>query len=114
MARPTRNCSFRCPIYDVQGIISYGYDEQVLFFTDVTLPPELAPGAHSLQASVSWLVCEVMCIPGSAELSLPVEILASDAAAPQPSAAAPFFDHFASQHPSSPVSLKGVGLESAI
>ena len=98
--------------FDQSGIISYGYDGEVLFFTEVTLPEDLTPGAYTLGAKADWLVCEVMCIPGAAELSLPVTVAASSDGAPGPFA--PLFDHYAAQHPTPPTGVEGVGVEMAL
>jgi thiol:disulfide interchange protein/DsbC/DsbD-like thiol-disulfide interchange protein len=100
--------------FDVQTIISYGYDDQVLFFTDLTLPADLAPGVHTVSARADWLVCEVMCIPGGADLSLPITVAAADAPAPTPALAAPLFDHFAARHPTPALAVAGVGVEMAL
>ncbi len=97
--------------YDVQGIISYGYDEQVLFHTDVTLPTDLPEGELVLGAHARWLVCEVMCIPGEAELSLPLTV-AKDAS--PVNAFAGLIDHFEAQHPVPPTSVQGFMVETAL
>jgi len=107
--------AFAFPIperFDQSGIISYGYDGEVLFFTEVTLPADLAPGDYTLGAKADWLVCEIMCIPGAAELSLPVTVAATSDGAP--GAHAPLFDHYAGRHPVAPTSVAGVGVEMAL
>lgn len=56
-------------------IVGYGYEKQVMFRATITPPRELPrEGGAKLGASVSWLVCHDVCIPGSAEdaLDLPV------------------------------------------
>mgnify|MGYP003883708185 CR=1 FL=1 len=98
--------------YDVQGIISYGYDDQVLLFTELTLPPDLPAGEVVLGAKAKWLVCEIMCIPGEAELKLPVEVVTD--ATPKPGAYAPLFDHFAAQHPIDPKSSPAITVETGL
>ena len=100
--------------YDVESIVSYGYDDQVVLFSEVTLPEDLSPGTHTLGAKVEWLICEVMCIPGGAELSLPVAVSAADAAPPTATDSAPLFDWFASQHPTLPTQLQGAAVEAAV
>ena len=97
--------------YDVQGIISYGYDDQVLYHTEVTLPDTLPSGTVTLGAHAKWLVCEVMCIPGEAELSLPLAV--AETAAP-PNAFAGIIDHFAAQHPTPPTAVEGFMVETAL
>jgi len=100
---------FPTPIrFEDKGIVSFGYDDQVLFFTEVTLP-EGASGPIAVGAEASWLVCEISCIPGAASLSR--EIGVGDGAA---SAAAPLFDHFAAQHPIDSMTITGFGVERAL
>lgn len=97
--------------YDVQSIISYGYDDQVLFHTDVTLPADLPAGELVLGAQAKWLVCEVMCIPGEAELELPLTV--ADQGGPT-NAFGPLIDHFAAQHPTPPTEVQGFMVETAL
>lgn len=85
--------------FDLEEIISYGYDDQVLLFTDVTIPAEATPGPVTLAAEASWLTCEVQCIPGRGKVELPFQILAADANAPEATVFAPLFPHFEAQHP---------------
>lgn len=62
--------------FDTQGAVSYGYDGEVLLFAEMQPSADLVPGTVlSIEASTSWLICDDVCIPGSAELSLtlPVE-----------------------------------------
>ena len=98
--------------FEYEGIISYGYEDQVLHFVDLTLPSDLDPGEHIVAASASWLVCEVICIPGAAELSLPVTVEAGEAG--PPNAEAVLFDHFASLHPTDPVRVQPFVVEAAL
>ena len=55
-------------------IETYAYEEKVLLLTTIVPPAEIAEKTITLRAKVDWLVCEEICIPGSAnlELSLPV------------------------------------------
>ena len=52
----------------------YAYKDKVLLLTAIVPPPEIAEKNVTLRAKVDWLVCEEICIPGSAdlEISLPV------------------------------------------
>ena len=52
----------------------YGYHDEVLLLQEVTPPANLATSTIDLPAEASWLVCEKICIPGSANvhLTLPV------------------------------------------
>lgn len=47
----------------------------MFFLAKVTAPDDLAPGQTlALNAKASWLVCETMCIPGNADLSLKLPV----------------------------------------
>ncbi|MCA9570192.1 MAG: hypothetical protein KC656_20250, partial [Myxococcales bacterium] len=84
--------------FEAEELVSFGYDDQVLLFADVTVPADAAPGALDLAASAEWLVCNTSCIPGRAELTLPLEV--GPVAAPAPWSG--LFDHYAAQHPARP------------
>ena len=47
----------------------YGYHDEVLLMQEITPPASIEPGSVKLAAEASWLVCEKICIPGSATLS---------------------------------------------
>jgi thiol:disulfide interchange protein DsbD len=59
----------------------YGYHDEVLLMTEVTPPAHVGQSSVKLAAAANWLVCERICIPGSAslELELPVQAQASPA-----------------------------------
>jgi thiol:disulfide interchange protein len=52
----------------------YGYHDEVLLMVALTPPPKIAGNSMKLAAAAEWLVCEKICIPGSAtvQLELPV------------------------------------------
>jgi len=55
--------------------ISYGYEGEVFFLVQVTAPADLAVGQTlALNAKANWLICESMCIPGNADLSLKLPV----------------------------------------
>ncbi|MCA1801610.1 MAG: hypothetical protein LC662_04025 [Rhodothermaceae bacterium] len=57
-------------IFYTDSFISYGYKEEVVLFTELMAPADAGTGSNiTLSASVTWLVCKDICIPGSAELS---------------------------------------------
>lgn len=96
--------------FDLEGIVSYGYDDQVLLFTEVTIPADQAAGEVTLTAKASWLTCEVQCINGDAEVFIPLTIGEGGT----PSAFAPLFEHYERQHPmSSEEAAKHVTIESS-
>ena len=75
----------------VGPLASYGYEDRIFLVQTVSLPKDLPVGAPvQLLASASWLVCKDVCIPGGAELSLSLPVLAAGASLP-PSAEAERF-----------------------
>ena len=59
----------------------YGYHDEVLLLQEITPPASLSGNTIQLVAEVSWLVCEKICIPGSANLKLDLPVAAQSAAA---------------------------------
>ena len=96
--------------FELDGIISYGYDDQVLFFTEVTLPADYAGDSVDLGLAAEWLICEINCIPGAAELQVTVPVAAEST----PSDHAVLFDHYAEQHPADPLSVTSLSLEPVV
>jgi thiol:disulfide interchange protein DsbD len=58
------------------GVTVFGYERETLLLATVTPPPSIPGGSLTLQAKAkaSWLVCELLCLPGEAlvALTLPV------------------------------------------
>lgn len=60
---------------DVGPITNHGYEREVTLLVDVAAPRDAVVGqATELAADVSWLVCQDVCIPQQASLSVPVTI----------------------------------------
>jgi len=59
----------------------YGYHEEVLLLQEVTPAASLKDSNVQLAAEASWLVCEKICIPGSANLKLDLPVAAQSASA---------------------------------
>ena len=59
----------------------YGYHDEVLLLQEITPPATLAGSAIKLFAEANWLVCEKICIPGSAKLQLELPVAGSNAPA---------------------------------
>ena len=56
-------------------LVNYGYEDEHLLPVTVTVPSTLAPGdTLVLDVYADWLVCEVECIPGDAELRLELPV----------------------------------------
>lgn len=63
-------------VYQVGPLISLGYENRVLLMQKMTVSKDVSAGeVLQLRAKVDWLVCEDICIPGSAalELAMPVK-----------------------------------------
>ncbi|HKM57166.1 MAG TPA: thioredoxin family protein [Chthoniobacterales bacterium] len=84
------------PIRDKEpgGLEVFDYTSDVLLFADVQAPAVLPSGPIAIQAKTDWLVCQNLCVPGKAQLSLNLT-----AGVNTPSDAAPLFEKFASLVP---------------
>ena len=84
------------PIRDKEpgGLEVFDYTSDVLLFADVQAPAVLPSGPIAIQAKTDWLVCQNLCVPGKAQLSLNLT-----GGANTPSDAAPLFEKFASLVP---------------
>ena len=73
---------FPAPTRFVDGsFVSYGYDAPVLLLSTLTASSKLEPGGQlRAEARAAWTVCrEDRCIPGKADLSLELPVLAMQA-----------------------------------
>jgi thiol:disulfide interchange protein DsbD len=55
---------------DPGDIETYGYENEVLLMQKITPPQEMDGQSIKFSADANWLVCEKICIPGSATLQL--------------------------------------------
>src|SRR5215471_6468941 len=55
---------------DPGDIETYGYENEVLLMQEITPPQKLDDSSVKLPAEANWLVCEKICIPGSAAVQL--------------------------------------------
>jgi thiol:disulfide interchange protein/DsbC/DsbD-like thiol-disulfide interchange protein len=66
------------------NVVGNGYEDELFLPVTLTPPAGLAAGGKvDLKVSAEWLMCEEMCVPGSADLSLSLPV---GAGAPQPDA----------------------------
>lgn len=56
----------------------YGYHDEILLLQEITPPASLKDANVQLAAEASWLVCEKICIPGSANLKLDLPVAAQN------------------------------------
>ncbi|NQY75036.1 MAG: hypothetical protein HRT90_09775, partial [Candidatus Margulisbacteria bacterium] len=62
-------------IIQSSGLINYGYkNNEAALLVQITPPQQISTPTITLQADVDWLVCEEVCIPESATLSLTLPI----------------------------------------
>jgi DsbC/DsbD-like thiol-disulfide interchange protein/cytochrome c biogenesis protein CcdA len=58
-------------------LMDFGYEDEVLFPITLSAASSLqAPSTAELSAHVDWLVCREVCIPGKADLALPLQVTA--------------------------------------
>ena len=58
-------------------LMDFGYEDEVLFPITLSAASSLqAPSTAELSAHVNWLVCREVCIPGKADLALPLQVTA--------------------------------------
>jgi len=56
----------------------YGYSGEVLLLVAIQPPPDLVVGSEvTIRGNASWLVCEAICIPGNAELSITLPVIST-------------------------------------
>src|SRR6266436_6769672 len=65
---------------DPGDIQTYGYQDEVLLMQEIVPPAKIDSSSVKLSAEANWLVCEKICIPGSASLQL--ELPTSTTSAP--------------------------------
>jgi thiol:disulfide interchange protein DsbD len=59
----------------VPPVLSYGYEDSVLFLTKITPPPSFSNSQPVvIKAHVDWLECADVCIPGSADVALTLPV----------------------------------------
>ena len=63
-------------------LMDFGYEDHVAFPVTIAAPASATPGPAHLDAQVSWLVCQDVCLPGKAHLGLDLNVQAN---APDPS-----------------------------
>jgi thiol:disulfide interchange protein DsbD len=57
----------------------YGYHDEVLLMQQITPPASIDGKSVTLKTSANWLVCEKICIPGSAPLQLDLPVAGQSA-----------------------------------
>jgi thiol:disulfide interchange protein DsbD len=73
---------------DPGGLVGYGYRNQAVLFTEISVPAGYKGERLALKAQANWLVCKDVCIPGDGGVSLVLARLDPNPA----SANAPLFE----------------------
>ena len=60
--------------YVAEGLTTYVYHDQVLLLVPLKLADNVAAGPLNLQAKVSWLECEAICLPGEAQIQAALKV----------------------------------------
>ncbi len=93
--------------YEVEGMVSYGYNDQVLHIGELNVDDSVPPGTYPIAVEASWLVCKTSCIPGQVKLESQLVVGEGGEATAQ----APLFTHFRDQWPDAMGQLDGVTIE---
>lgn len=59
---------------EYSGLYNYGYEDKTLLLVPFEIAPDAESGDHTISVKANWLICKDICIPESAELSIPVTI----------------------------------------
>lgn len=99
--------------YEQDGMVSYGYSDEVLLISELTVPADLAPGTYRIAAEATWLVCKTACIPGNAHLERTIEVVAPGTPVePGPHVLA--FDHYEAAQPTPLADVEGLAVDVAL
>jgi DsbC/DsbD-like thiol-disulfide interchange protein/cytochrome c biogenesis protein CcdA len=60
---------------------TYAYHDEVLLMVEITPPVQIAEKQVTLKAKASWLVCEKICVPGNANVSVTLPVQKQNAVA---------------------------------
>lgn len=60
-------------VYRNAGLVDFTYSGEVVLYTEITVPEDWPAGEpFPIEAEIDWLMCEEICIPGAAAVSLAV------------------------------------------
>ncbi|MFN3596666.1 MAG: protein-disulfide reductase DsbD family protein [Rubricoccaceae bacterium] len=61
---------------DVAGLVSYAFEDEVVLLAEIRVPSAFAAEALELRGQATWLVCEDVCLPAEATVSLTLPVRA--------------------------------------
>ena len=60
------------------GLTAYGYSDETIIIIPVTIPADYKPGdTVQISADITWLACEMNCVPGKTTVSLELPVVSS-------------------------------------
>lgn len=60
------------------GLTAYGYSKETIIIIPVTIPSDYQPGDEiEITSDITWLACEMNCVPGQTTLSIKLPVVAS-------------------------------------
>ncbi|HOX57587.1 MAG TPA: protein-disulfide reductase DsbD family protein [Candidatus Paceibacterota bacterium] len=84
-----------------EDLTTYVYSNEVVLLVPLKLAPDLSSGSLHLKANVSWLECEVQCVPGKATVQATLNV----GAEAKPSSDSPLIHHWQAKLPGTGDSL---------
>jgi len=69
-------------LFDVGGIVNYGFKDEAMLLVRIVPPADVKGASLVIVADTNWLVCEDVCIPEEARLSLTLPLAAASTPAP--------------------------------
>ena len=69
-------------LFDVGGIVNYGFKDEAMLLVRIVPPADVKGASLAIVADTNWLVCEDVCIPEEARLSLTLPLAAAPTPAP--------------------------------
>jgi DsbC/DsbD-like thiol-disulfide interchange protein len=62
-------------VISLPSVTDFGYENETLLMVPVTVPKNLKPGEiFKFSANVQWLVCNEICVPGEAKVTLEIPV----------------------------------------
>ena len=62
-------------IFELNGLVNYGYEGETLLMAEITPPEDLTPGEFvTLKANIDWVACQDVCLPGAGTVSLKLPV----------------------------------------
>lgn len=60
--------------YEVGPLVNYGFSDTTYLLTDFSIPSDYSQDTVTINVQADWLACEEVCIPGTAQLSVTLNV----------------------------------------